>query len=92
MDFTVRSDVFAAIAAVRIRSGQRLAAPVVIYEATVDGAQTATFTKRLEASVPGALDQLHQVVCSGEAMFEILGAKGETLAQAPVIPSNTGKC
>jgi hypothetical protein len=92
VDFTLRSGVFAAIAAARIRSGQRLAAPVVIYEARIDGHQTATFTKRLDASVPGALDQLHQAVCLGEAIFEIVDATGATLAEAPVIPSNTGKC
>ena len=65
---------------------------VVIYDVTVDGPQTARFTKSLGASAPGALDALHTAVCANEANLEIIGVTGARLAVAPVIPSNTGKC
>ena len=92
VNLTVLYGAFADVAAARIRSGTRLAAPVVIYDAAVDGPQTARFNKHLDASAPGALDKLHEAVCAGEATFELIGVSGATLAEVSVIPSNTGKC
>lgn len=92
VDLTVRYAAFADVAAARIRAPGRLAAPVAIYELALDGPQSSAFNKRLDASVPGALDQLHAVVCAGAATFEVIGVTGATLADTPVIPSNTGKC
>jgi hypothetical protein len=92
VDFVIRSGFFAAIGTARIRSAE-LAAPLVIYDATVNRPQSAAFTRHLDASAPGALDELHRVVCSGAATFEVMDdVTGATLAKAPVIPSNTGKC
>jgi hypothetical protein len=90
--FTVRYAAFADVATARIRSLTTLPAPVVIYEAAVDGPQSATFTKHLDASAAGALDKLHRAVCAGEATLELIGVTGARLAETPVIPSNTGKC
>jgi hypothetical protein len=92
VNFTVRYGAFGDIASARIGSRTRLAAPVVIYDAAVDGRQTATFNKNLGASAPGALDKLHEAICAGEATLELIGVNGATLADAPVVPSNTGKC
>jgi hypothetical protein len=92
VNLTVRYGAFADVAAARISSGTRLAVPVVIYEAAVDGPQISMFNKHLGASAPGPLDKLHEAVCAGEATFELIGATGATLAETPVVPSNTGKC
>jgi len=92
VNLTVVYAAFADVAAARIRSRTRLAAPVVVYDAAVDGPQVARFNKHLDASAPGALDNFHQAVCAGEATFELIGRTGATFADIPVIPSNTGKC
>jgi hypothetical protein len=91
IDFVISSGFFDAIGTARIRSAE-LAAPLVIYDATVNRPQSAVFTRHLDASAPGALDELHRVVCSGAATFEVMGVTGATLAEVPVMPSNTGKC
>ena len=92
VSFAVRYAAFAEVATARVVSLTRLAAPVVIYDAVVDGPQTATFNKNIGASTPGALDQLHEAICAGEATFELIGVNGAIHVDAPVIPSNTGKC
>jgi hypothetical protein len=92
VDLTVRYGAFADVAAARIRSRTGLVAPVLIYDAAVDGPQSGMFTKSLNASAPRALDDLHKAVCDGETAFELISLTGATIAATSVIPSNTGKC
>ena len=91
VDLTIHG-AFAGVAFGRIRSRAPVTAPVVIYDAAVDRPTGAAFTKQLDASSPMPLDELHAVICAGEATFELIDATGATVVKTPVTPSNTGKC
>lgn len=82
------------VALVRISAPDRLAGPVTVYDATIDGAGRSTFAKEFVSPQPaGSLEEIHSAICSGGAKMELLfaSASAPTL-RGDVAPSNTGKC
>jgi hypothetical protein len=87
----LRIDRPAGLVAARIRSDGALRAPVVVYDAAIDGPLVRPFYRNRSSVISNSLDQLRAAICGGHATFEVAFAGGEIL-QAPVQPSSTGKC